>query len=49
MVNLLRITFAAATALLQPAHYGNARTLATAVARELKAEQGKRCSAREKA
>ena len=39
----------AATALLQPAHYGNARTLATAVARELKAEQDKRCSAREKA
>jgi hypothetical protein len=39
----------AATALLQPARYDNVRTLATTVARELKAEQGKRCSAREKA
>ena len=39
----------AATALLQPARYENARILATTVTRELKAEHSKRCSAREKA
>ena len=39
----------AATAFLQPPRYDNVRALATTVAKELKAEQGKRCGAREKA
>lgn len=37
----------AATPLLQPARYGNARTLATTVSRELKAEHAKRCGTRQ--
>jgi hypothetical protein len=37
----------AATPLLQPARYENVRTLAIIVARELKAEHGKRCGTRQ--
>ena len=36
----------AATSLLQPTRYDSARSLTTSVARELKAEQDKRCGAR---
>ena len=46
---MLEFPEADAALIVKPALYDNARTLATAVARELKAEQGKRCSAREKA